>query len=353
MTGPAGSHGPAIDIALLSGFDFACRPGCGLCCYATPAASPEEQHRLLQIDPDVHFVGGSGGFRMVPARPDGGACRFLAQERCTVHEARPFPCREYPLSVHVAARWQASVVLTCPGVRARDLSAWRGPAVPVAAPRGLDDEIAAAQQEAGDGAGTGFEGADRRWRRALRAEGIGEDPSTLVDLRSEAAALGTFPEDEDLLSLELPEAAEGLSFLPLFLDPRFGRVALAASEDGIDLLRLREAGGVEERLAELAPPSRLPRWVDGADDVLEGYLSYVLRRDAFVGAVLEDRGQEPLAERLALELRSVGAEVVARGVWRAQLGGGDGGSLDVEQLWDGIRATDSDLVDRPTIGAFL
>ena len=68
---------------------------------------------------------------------------------------------------------------------------------------------------------------------------------------------------------------------------------------------------------------------------------------------LEARAEGDLAERLALELRTVGAEAITRGVWRSLLGGADAGHLDAAQVWDGIRATDADLLDRPTVGAFL
>ena len=70
MTSTDPCPGPAIDLSLLHGFRFTCRPGCGLCCYATPAASPSEQQTLLRLDPSVRFVGGSGAFRSrsLPAR---------------------------------------------------------------------------------------------------------------------------------------------------------------------------------------------------------------------------------------------------------------------------------------------
>jgi Fe-S-cluster containining protein len=353
VTPTEGSGGPAIDTLLLQGFDFACRPGCGLCCYATPAASPAEQQRLLQLDPKVKFVGGSGGFRLVPARAEGGACRFLARERCTVHDARPFPCREYPLSIHIGARWQASLVLTCPGVTASDISRWAGSGVPPGSATGIAAELEAVQREADSADAAVFQGAARRWHRALRSEGIEAAPAGLDRLRSEVADQGTFPRDNDLRGLELPYASEGLALLPLFFDPRFGRVALGASGKGVELLQLRETGGTQEVLAQFPPPARLPRLAPEARTALEGYLAYVLRRDAFVGSVLEDGGDAPLADRLAGALRSVGIDTIARAVWRAQLAGGDGGHLRLAELWDGIRATDADLLDRPTVGAFL
>ncbi len=276
--------GPAIDLSLLHGFRFTCRPGCGLCCYATPAASPSEQQTLLRLDPSVRFVGGSGAFRLVPSRPDGGACRFLVSERCTVHSARPFPCREYPLSIHVGEDWQASLVLTCPGVTAAELARWGQPGLPAEPPEGLAEELDAMTGEAAKEERTRYEAAARRWRRALRSEGVPRSPSALADLRRSASDLGTFPTDDDLSSIYLPEASDGLALLPLYFDPQFGRVALAASDEGVELLQLRETGGIQEVLGRYAAPTQLPRMDPEARATLEGYLGYVLRRDAFLGS---------------------------------------------------------------------
>ncbi len=290
---------------------------------------------------------------MIPARPDGGACRFLRQERCTVHSARPFPCREYPLSVHGADRWQATVVLTCPGVNVDGLEGWVRTGAPDSAPEGFTEELGAVRAELASAAPSILDAAGRRWHRALRSEGIGPDPGSVARLRATVWEARPFPTDEHLRQIDLPEGDEGLAQLPLYFDAARGRVAIAASVDGAELLTLRESGGIGESLARYPTPSRLPVLGAEARALLEGYLGYVLQRDAFLGAVLEAREEGELAERLGEELRRVGADVISRAVWRAQLGGRDGGRLDADQIWDGIRATDADLLDRPTVGAFL
>ncbi|MCI4345014.1 MAG: YkgJ family cysteine cluster protein, partial [Thermoplasmata archaeon] len=116
--------GTAFDRTLLDGFDFACRPGCALCCYGSPAVSAVEAHQLLSIRPETELLPASQGFEQLPCRPDGGACVFLASEQCTVREARPFPCRSFPVGVHIGARLQASLVLGCPGVNVEPLADW-------------------------------------------------------------------------------------------------------------------------------------------------------------------------------------------------------------------------------------
>jgi hypothetical protein len=344
---------PVVDLTLLRGFRFACRPGCGLCCYATPAVSPSEERGLLAIEPSVEFLEGAGGFRLIPARPDGGGCQFLQRERCTVHAARPFPCREYPLSVHLSDRWQATVVLGCPGVETGELARWLGRATPGDPPVGLDAELAAVESELAAGDATGLDGTVRRWSRALRTAGIEGAADGVERLRRQVSELRPFPTDDDLRSLDLPRASEGRERLPMFFDARLGRVALAGTDEGVELHQLREAGGTEQVLARLAPLDRIPRLLPDARATLDGYLAYLLRRDAFLGSILEEGRPGPLADRMVGSLRAAGATVLARAVWRAQLGGGGGATLDEAQLWDGIRATDADLLDRPTVGAFL
>ncbi|MCI4354163.1 MAG: YkgJ family cysteine cluster protein, partial [Thermoplasmata archaeon] len=129
---PAPRPGAALDTDLVAGFAFACRPDCGLCCYAAPSLREGELGALLAILPSFTTDRDHPG--QIPSRADGGACSMLVRNRCSVHAARPGPCAEFPLSSHLSDRIQVSVVLSCPGLR---LDALRGPAVPRdgAAPR--------------------------------------------------------------------------------------------------------------------------------------------------------------------------------------------------------------------------
>ena len=103
LSSSAGPTEEPIDVSLLSGFAFACRPDCGLCCFTSPRVDAEDAERLRAVAPDARIVP-RGRERCVAARPDGGACQFLTQLRCRVHEVRPAPCREFPISVHVGLR---------------------------------------------------------------------------------------------------------------------------------------------------------------------------------------------------------------------------------------------------------
>ena len=344
----------ALDLSLLEGFGFECRPDCGLCCFATPAVTPPERPALLQIQPSLQFENGPAGIGFLPSRPNGGACVLLRDRRCTAHAARPFPCRTFPLSVHLGASAQATLVLSCPGL---DLaSALRRTGAHRSLPTGLDAEIAAAREELAALPARTLEQARRGWDRALRGTGWVEPTTALAEVRESLARRLPTASDEDVESVGLPPSSGPLETLPMFFDAERGDVALGGLRGGAELVVLAEAGGVEEHLASYRTPARLPAASEGAQELLDAYLRFVLRRDAWVGAVLlEAPGSEdePSEEQMARDLRLLAATVCVRGAWRQQLAGGDGGHLTADDVVAGIRATDAEWLDRPTAGRLL
>jgi hypothetical protein len=342
---------PALDVRLLAGFDFACRPDCGLCCYAEPRVEPAERSRLLAIEPETEIVGGPpGGF--LRARGDGGACPFLAGNRCRVHRDRPSACREFPVSVHLGRRLQASVVLSCPGVTLGPLSApVRDSAVNVRV--GFVEELGSVRARIDSRTERRRLDAGRRRRqlaRKLDADGRWVDEEEVRRSVRRAVPSVTdrhFPVDDP------PEAAEGLAALPLFFDGRAAPVAIAGTVGGWELLQLREEGGVAHSLGVFPPPRRPPTLTAGAQRLLTGYLRYWLERDALFGLVLLDAadGDEgDVTDWVRDELCRIGAVTLSRASVRAQGRKGDGSHLDESDVALGIRAADQDLLDRPTWG---
>ncbi|HEY6237567.1 MAG TPA: YkgJ family cysteine cluster protein [Thermoplasmata archaeon] len=349
---PTPSAGWEIDCGLIDAFSFRCRPDCGLCCFATPSVTPPERERLLQILPELSWESDP---HAIPARPDGGACQYLADVRCRVHVDRPFPCAEFPVSVHLGPRAQASVVLSCPGLSLEPLESW------VDAPRsatglGLENEVATVRGEMGRVPEPERRRIEREWARAARRAGFPPDSAGLDRLRSEVRSAFPSPSLANVLESPLPEESEGLETLPLFFDPTYGRVALAGAGEEVDLLSIREGGGVERRIASFGWPERLPRCVGPAARLLRGYLEYVLDRDALFGAVMVGGAlgtAEGAVGAVRRDLTEIGGTVLARSYWRAQLAGGLGESLSIHEVAAGIRATDADYLDRPTAGRWL
>ncbi|MGI0156382.1 MAG: YkgJ family cysteine cluster protein, partial [Thermoplasmata archaeon] len=221
---------PELDVRLLSGFAFSCRPDCGLCCYAEPRVAGSEKARLLQIVPEAEFVA-RGVDEFLAAHPDGGACRQLVDSRCRAHIARPHPCREYPVSVHVGERLQASLVLSCPGVDLTVLGA-SSPPSPSSPVLGLADELAAVRERVDRSTARRIEASARRRRkieRRLEEAGRWEDETVVRDRFRRTVPM---PSAHDFPVPDPPSASDGVELLPLFFDHRSAPIALSSGRGG-------------------------------------------------------------------------------------------------------------------------
>ncbi len=349
----------ALDTTLLTGFRFGCRPGCGLCCYASPAVNRGERERLLQIDTALDFEDEPGGeFALLATRPDGGACELLLDNRCRAHAARPFPCRSFPVHGHVGVRFQATLVLSCPGLDLAPLSGWGTPDALAGGPVGLESELAAVAAESASAPLLSWESeaadAERRlFRRSRRGDG-GETPDAVrARIRAEPPALDPTQE----LALPPPGRDAALEELPVLFDPRYGRVALRSSEEGAyELLGLREAGGSVGRLATIPLPEEVPPLEPSAHAALAGYARYLVDRDHFVWSTYQEirSGRTgSFSDQLAANRTEALTEVVRRGAVLARFHGRTAERLTLDDLRDGIRAVDAELLDRPTMGRIL
>ncbi len=341
---------PSIDTTLLEGLEFACRPDCGLCCYATPAVDRAERAELLHIAPESTFVSDARGGTYIAARPQGGACQFLAQNRCRVHAARPFPCAVFPVIVHAGTRFQASAVLSCPGVSIAG-RADPGSSRALPPPRGLDTEFGRAEarcrSEDGRRALASARRDGQRVERALEREGLWVPT---LQVRESLRARIPLPDSSDFPVEDPPELEEGEEALPLFFDDRLGPVAIAGHAGGWQLVELQEKGGIRAWLGVWPPPTRMPQLEAAAERALRDYLAYWLERDALFGfvhmAMIEEPSGEDVLVRVTRELRGIGATVVARARVRASGRGGISPSLAEADIERGIRASDADLLDR-------
>ncbi|HZY71129.1 MAG TPA: YkgJ family cysteine cluster protein [Thermoplasmata archaeon] len=344
-----------IDLALLAGFSFRCRPGCGLCCYATPAVSATERSRLLAIEPEARFDRGTGEFSLIRSRPEGGACQFLRENRCTVHAARPFPCRSFPVGVHIGVRLQASLGLHCPGLDLSHLAHWRPGAR--SAPIGLDEEVSAARGElARRGVPRLMSQAIRRLDRIARRSEFTRD-ELLGALRTVARRFAERPELDLAGAWRPPDAGGPLESLPVFFDGEHGIVGVESEGTAWNLRPLAEGGGRRPILGSFRTSVDPPGIDSYGEAVWKGYLRYVAERDATLWSILyalpagADRAQ---LEAATVEfLRSVGATVIARARLRGSVTRGDAMALGAPEVLEGVRATDAECLDRPTLGAVL
>jgi Fe-S-cluster containining protein len=342
---------------LVAGFRFRCLPGCGLCCYTTPAVAPGERNRLIQLDPAVPLLETSDGWTQIASRPEGGACYFLREGRCGCHGVRPATCGEFPLTAHVGERIQVSVVLSCPGVDLSALSSWGtgAPLGPVSPD--LASEIEFMNREVAHAEATGqLRWAARRRRnvehRLRRKASWQSEEEVRVRLRPQIDRLVP----TELPPPDLPEEEEALASLPMFYDSAYGRVAWRPHPGGMEFFTLRETGGVDRHLGVLASPTQSPGLDGSGTTMLRGYLAYLLERDATFGTMYDYLLEaEPTRPELALtdELQSIAGQVIRMACLRRALTSDRRGELSSRDIEDGIRATDMDILDRPAVGLRL
>ena len=159
------------------------------------------------------------------------------------------------------------------------------------------------------------------------------------------------------LRLPPPGEESPLEELPLFHDERHGIVVFrSVDDDEYELLSVPESGGPSRSLGQYPAGEPVPSLEPGATRRLEGYLAYVLDRDASLWSTYQElrTGASHSLEEALGSLRSATAnEVVVRASVRSRLRGKDGIRLTVEDLDRGIRAMDGDMLDRPTLGRVL
>ena len=342
-----------LDLTLLGGFRFGCRPDCGLCCFASPRLEGDDEARLRRAVPALRAVERQGA-RCIPARPEGGACELLEGLRCSAHAARPAPCREFPVFVHVGTRWQAGLVLSCPGLSLDTLRGFgsvpREPAF-----YGLDPEVAAVRERLTPKGSRLLEEAGRRRRRVVRelsAQGrwMEED-----EVRERLFREPLVPSPDEYAPTELPDIGAGLEQLPMYFDGRPGPMALAQAGEAWECVELSPGGGsTSEGLT--VPPEEPPLLDASARELLAGYLRYFLARDIFLAAVHWEmvRGEPGTVDDVTLtQLHAIGSDVLARAAVRSQRRGKSGARLTALDIELGIRATDQDWLDRPSWGGRL
>ena len=339
-----------LDLDLLGGFRFECRPDCGLCCFTSPRLEGDDEARLRRTMPTLRPVGREGA-RCIAARPHGGACELLDRLRCSVHPVRPAPCREFPVFVHVGTRLQADLVLSCPGL-SLDALRGSGPGRGELAFVGLTPEVAAVRERLASTSGRRLADATRRRKRVVRELSDQGRWSEEEEVRERLARRSLVPTANEYAPSELPEVGGGLEQLPMFFDGRRGPMALAQVGEAWESVELSPEGGSES--SGVAVPPALPPILDAAaEELLRGYLRHFLARDIFLAGVHWEmtRGEPGTVDEVALaELHAIGSDVLARGAVRAQLRGESGARLTALDIELGIRATDQDWLDRPTWG---
>lgn len=378
---------PEIDLSELSGRSYRCIDGCALCCLCQPELLPDEgpkfreDPRLAGAVTEQHISSAVKG-AAIKLRGAHGACWFLKDRRCQIYDDRPHFCRAFPVSVFVGWRVQLNANFSCRGI---GLSGQRLDEVGKGlldeyGDERLTDELRTASKVFSDFVKNCRDAWVAQSFSSLREAGRSLSDELVDNLG--LSRLLTYAENgrtaqnapaRDIVKLARrtePEAdieqralidgtelfdLHDLSLLPIYLDENLawkifklvGKeiVGYELSEDG----NTREASHTDPSDIELLPMN------DGAKQATKEYLDIVNSRDCFLGhaAYLCD------SENYDYNLAQVYIGALANNAldlwWRASFLAHQKGkdSLGRAEVMEGIVFFDMDLLDLPTIGAFI
>ena len=111
-----------IDQSELKNKAYQCLDNCAMCCLCQPELSEEELARFQKHDLTAgltreHIQGYTTDHpTAIKMQGGNGACYFLKDRRCTIHEHRPAFCQQFPVHVHALHRIQLNGNLSCRGI---------------------------------------------------------------------------------------------------------------------------------------------------------------------------------------------------------------------------------------------
>ncbi len=378
---------PEIDLSELHGRTYRCIDGCALCCLCQPELLPDEE-RAFRADPKL-----AAGVSESHISPDvegpaiglkgrHGACHFLSEKRCTIYDQRTHYCRSFPLNVFVGWRVQVNVNLSCRGVGlpGEDLTTLGKRLTTGYAPGRLSEELASANEV--------FAQFVRNTREAGVAQSFTSARGTVELLEDELTdPIGlsramTFAEhsnprenssagdivrrvrqteaEADISERALMDGVElfdlpDLSLLPVYVDPELGWKIFRLVEKEIVAYDLHEDGRTVE-ICRIDPPSvDLLPMDDGGRSAMREYLRTVNSRDCLLGHGAYLCDLEGYEYNFAQAYLGAVANNMIDLWWRAsllaRLAGTD--ELGPGEIREGVAFFDMDLLDLPTIGAFI
>lgn len=375
------------DLTELEGRTYACIDGCALCCLCQPELLPEEEREFrgdtelragvtdAHISPDVK----GAALRLKGSH---GACHFLSDRRCVIYDRRPHFCRSFPMNVFVGWRVQLNVNMSCRGLDlpGKQLASLGEELLSEYGKGRLSREVASAsdvfamfESNTREASVAQSFASVRRSATMLEDEltdGIGlsrvmtcaeygssrqnSSPADLAKLVRGTEAEADISERALMDGVELFDLPD-LSLLPVYVGPDLSWKMFKLDGRSIVGWELGESGETQE-FCRVNPASvDLQPMTDGGRKALQEYIGIINARDCFLGhaAYLCD------AEGYEFNFGQVYLGTVANSVidlwWRAsllaQLAGVE--QLGPEEIKEGVVFFDMDLLDLPTIGAFI
>lgn len=376
-----------IDYSEVADRTYSCIDNCALCCLCQPELLPEEERKFRKepklaagiadrhISPDVR----GAALKLKGAH---GSCHFLSSKRCEIYQDRPHFCRSFPVNVFVGWRIQLYANLSC-----------RGIGLPGEDLRKVSDCILEEYGEAKlkselSEAGKVFSEFIRNTRDAWISQSfssVRNAASALSDELTEELGLSrmlTFAEHGSLRQNASPDhiartvrrtepeanvheraLIDGtelfdlpdLALLPIYIDERLGWRIFKLVDKQIIGYELSEDGSTKESSRTDPSTIELLPFMPSGKDRFREYLGLVNSRDCFLGhaAYLCDaEGYEYNFSQVYLgALANNALDLWWRASFLAGLKGKD--SLGHDEVGEGVVFFDMDLLDLPTIGAFI
>jgi len=376
-----------IDYSEVDGKTYNCVDNCALCCLCQPELLPHEEEKFRKdprleagiaqrhISPEVKGAA-------IKLKGAHGACYFLKNRRCEIYDQRTHFCRSFPINVFVGWRIQLNANMSCRGIGlpGEDLRTASDCILEEYGREILATELKEAKQVFADfvrntrDAWISQSFSSIRGAASLLSNELSEELglSRLLtfaehgSLRQNAAGdqiartvRKTEPEanvhERALIDgtelFDLPD----LSLLPIYIDQELKWKVFRLVDKRIVGYELAEDGGTREvSTTDPSDVDLLPMTPEGTLRFAD-YIGLVNSRDCFLGHAAYLCDSEGYEYNFAQVYLGALANNALDLWWRASFLAGLNGKerLGKEEVNEGIVFFDMDLLDLPTIGAFI
>jgi len=378
-----------VDTSELEGRSFVCLEGCGMCCLCQPELSDEE---LKIFETDQYLKNGltrehvdgrrTAKPNAIKLQGECGACNFLKNRLCTIHEIKPHFCRQFPVHIHLLRRVQLNVNLSCRGVTdgGSSLKTYGKTLVTSIPESVLNETLAAVKNVVHDfdrmchDAGI-FQTSERMRSVATRLlpvlakeDGIGK----LLAFADDEPEIGSMPEDEVAEHVLTTGPAKDLEIvardsnyeqfnlseiakLPVYVDEKFNWNLIQSKDGEINWMVLEEDGTVTPTVSIDPAEIGLLRRDDDALRIFSDYAKILISRDAFLGNAYNVCDMHDYRHDLVTVYLGVLGTTMLDLWWRTSLLGKvyKAKKIDGWLAREGVKAFDMDCLDAPTLGAFI
>ena len=376
-----------IDISELAGKTYRCIDSCALCCLCQPELLPEEDAKfrgdwsLSEGVADKHISSEVSG-SAIKLKGAHGSCYFLQDKRCRIYQDRPHFCRAFPIHIFVGWRIQAIANHSCRGL------GLPGESLEEAGSDLISRYGSARLQSELREANAVFRDFVRNTRDAWVSQSFssirGGAEALMVELSDEVglSRILTYAEkgrtrqnasamdlarlarrmdaDSDIEERAIIDGTElfdlpDLSLLPIYIDSDLTWRIFRLVNNEIVGYVLSEDGETKERSrTNPSQVSLMPMSGEGRKAFAE-YMALVNRRDCFLGHaayLLDSEGYEFNFGQVYLGALATNAIDLW---WRSSFLAGLSGKQELgpREITEGVIFFDMDILDLPTIGAFI